>query len=190
MRKFLIVIVLLMMPTVRVAGQEFTTFGERLFGGGALGLNLGNRVTQIDVQPLGGVWLLRQWCVGVSGRYSFRSVRFTVGEEAAAPRRSHMWGVSAFTQVLPVPDLDYAFGVGIHGGPLVHGEYEWLYVSRTLAEQQAAGRRWAQVVMLGPGWRQQLGRRSALELLVLWAIPVSRFNPYLDNPLLRLNFTF
>lgn len=170
---------------------EFDTFADRLFAGGSFGLNFGSRITQIDLLPLGGIWILPQWNVGVSGRYSFRNERFNLEQGTSNPQKNHIWGVSGFTQVLPIPDLSEAFNVNIHGGLVIQCEYECLYVNKRLVNlNDVEGKTWTNICFVGVGWRQRVGDRSAVNLIVLWDVSKDAYSPYIDNPVLRFSITF
>lgn len=170
---------------------EFDSFGERLYAGGTLGLNFGSRTTQIDIQPVGGLWILPQWNIGVAARYMYRRERFSLEQGTSNSSKSHIWGVSGSTQVLPIPDFYDAFGVDIHGGVVFHCEYEYLYLDKNLVNMDAGGgKQWVQICFLGVGWRQRVGNRSAVNLLVLWDVSKNSYSPYIDNPVLRFSITF
>lgn len=171
---------------------RYNSFADRLFAGGSFGLNFGSRITQIDLLPLGGIWILPQWNVGVSGRYSFRNERFNLEQGTSTPKKNHIWGVSGFTQVLPIPDLSEAFNVNIHGGLLFQCEYECLYVNKRLVNMNDAssGKTWTNICFVGVGWRQLVGVRSAVNLVVLWDVSQNTYTPYIDNPVLRFSVTF
>ncbi|MBQ9469827.1 MAG: hypothetical protein IJU72_02615 [Bacteroidales bacterium] len=179
-----ILIVLLMGAGVSLQGQALGSFADRLYVGGSMGLSFGGRVTQIDLLPIAGVWLFRQWTLGVGGRYSFRNERFNLQTGTLDSQTGHTWGASAFTQVLPIPSLHDAFGIGIDGGPLLHAEYERLWVATHGA------RRTTGLVLLGVGWRQRAGSRAAVCMMALWNLTRTAYSPYPDNPVLRFCITF
>lgn len=170
---------------------EFNRFVDRFYGGGTLGLNFGNRFTLIDIEPMGGFWIFPQWTLGATARYMFRRERFNLEQGTSKPITHHIWGLSGFTQVLPIPDLYDAFGINIRGGPVLHCEYENLYISRKLVDLEAtSGWQWVNICFVGVGWRQRLGDRLAVNVLVLWDVYRSSYSPYLDNPLIRFNIVF
>lgn len=165
-------------------GQERSSLFDRLYAGGSMGLSVGGSVAQIDLLPVVGVWVFRQWTLGLGGRYSFRKARFSLQEGLTNGPSGHIWGASVFTQVLPIPSLHEAFGLGIDGGPLLHAEYErlWTFSHGTRSNDQ--------LVMLGAGWRQRVGPRTAMYMMVLWNLSSSAQSLYADNPVLRFCITF
>lgn len=170
---------------------EFETFTDRIYWGGTIGMTIGSHLTQIDVVPMGGIWILPQWSLGLGGRYTYRKERFSYIAADVKPYKTHIWGLSGFTQVLPIADFDDAFGIGIHGGIILHGEFEALYLDRKYFDVTSnEGRGWIQMYLVGGGYRQRIGDRAALNLLVLWDLTDNRYSPYTSNPILRLSITF
>jgi hypothetical protein len=167
------------------------SFKEKLFFGGSLGLSIGT-VTQIDIVPVAGIWIFPQWSVGLSGRYSYYSYKAMTIGLPNEPYRTHIWGGSVFTQILPIADLSEVTPIKLHGGILFHAEYERLYIDRGLINPFAtntSGKTWVELYLLGVGYRQKLGERAALNIMLLWEVSNSKFSPYPQNPMLRINFT-
>lgn len=172
---------------------DFQRFSDRVFFGGSLGLAIGNRITQIDVLPQGGLWIFPQWSVGVGGRYTYRRERFSFdpSNTSIKPVTTTIWGYSGFTDILPIPDFNEAFGVRLHGGFVIHGEFENLYLDRKFFDITATqGMGWIHMYMVGGGWRQRIGDRAAVNFLVLWDLTDNRYSPYTSNPILRFSITF
>jgi hypothetical protein len=166
-------------------------FSERIFFGGSLGLTIGT-VTQIDVVPVAGIWIFPQWSVGVGGRYSYYSYRAMTVGIPNEPYRTHIWGGSVFTQVLPIVDFSEVLPVKIKGGVFFHAEHERLYLDRGLVDPlavDAKGKTWIELYLLGVGYRQRLGEKAALNIMLLWEVSESKFSPYKQNPMLRVSFT-
>lgn len=163
-------------------------FSDKLFFGGTLGLTFGD-VTQIDVVPLAGIWVVPQWSVGVGGRYTYFSRRSIYQGERVL--RTHMWGASGFTQILPIPDFSKILPINLHGGILLHGEYEGLYLDQRMIDpfSNLAGKTWVHLYLAGFGYRQILGERAALNILLLWDLSNNQFSPYVSSPIIRVNVT-
>ncbi len=171
---------------------DFERFSDRIFFGGSIGLAMGSRITQFDIVPSVGLWILPQWSAGVGGRYTYRKERFNfINGTNSGSYQTHIWGVSAFSQVLPIPDFHEAFGIDLHGGIILHGEYEGLYVDKKMIDiNSAEGRGWVHMYLVGGGWRQRIGDRAAVNFLVLWDLTDNRYSPYSSNPILRFSITF
>ncbi len=149
-------------------------------------------ITQLDVIPVGGIWVIPQWSLGVSGRYSYyRQRRYFWGESATA-YHSHIWGGSVFTQILPVPDFSDILPVKMHGGIMLHAEYERLLIDRRMLDPfggSSTGKTWVDLYLAGVGYRQKIGEKAALNIMLLWELSGSNFSPYPQNPMIRVNFT-
>lgn len=169
--------------------DEPQKFSDKLFFGGTLGLTFGT-VTQVDIVPIGGIWVIPQWSIGVGGRYTYFSRRSLF--QGSQVLRTHIWGISGFTQILPIPDFSRIAPVDVHGGIILHGEYEGLYLEQKMFDPLASltGKTWIHLYLAGFGYRQLLGERAALNILLLWELSNNRFSPYVSNPILRVNVTF
>lgn len=192
-RKFLLITSFVFLASVSTAQKapRFSTFSDRFFYGGAFGLAIGH-ITQIDIMPLGGIWIFPQWSVGVSGRYSFYNHSGGVIAPEIRNSSTHIWGGSVFTQILPIPDFSEVLPLKIDGGLFFHAEYEKLFLSRRVFDPNLdvnSGKTWVDVYLIGVGYRQPLGRKSALNMMLLWDVSQGNYSPYPNNPMLRLNFT-
>jgi len=172
--------------------KEEKTLSDKIFFGGSIGLVFGT-VTRIDILPEVGMWVIPQWSIGIGGRYTYRKERFSVFGGDSNPYKEHIWGLSGFTEILPIPDLDKAFKIGIHGGIVFHGEWEGLYLDKGKLDPSAVnptGKGWVNMFMAGVGYRIPMGDRAALNILVLWDLTNNAYSPYTTNPLLRLSINF
>lgn len=192
---FIALIVLLTSSIVTVAQEkikEEKTFRDKIFFGGSVGMVFGT-VTRVDILPEVGMWVLPQWAIGFGGRYTFRKDHYNFINGESSTYKAHIWGVSGFTQILPIPDLDKAFKIGIHGGPIFQGEWEGLYMDKGTIDPNAinpGNKGWVHIILVGAGYRFPLGERAALNLLVMWDLTNSKYSPYTTNPLLRVNINF
>ena len=137
------------------------------------------------------MWVLPQWAIGLGGRYSYRKERISV--LGGDPYKSHIWGLSGFTQILPISDFDKKFKIGIHGGIVFQAEWEGLYLDKGLINPSSTvpeGKGWVHIVLAGAGYRLPVGERAALNVLVLWDLTKSKYSPYTSNPLIRVSINF
>lgn len=169
--------------------DETKRFSDKLFYGGTFGLTFGD-ITQVDVVPIVGLWVIPQWSLGVGGRYTYYSRRSIFQGNQVI--RTHIWGVSGFTQILPIADFSKSTPINIHGGIILHGEYEGLYLDQRMINPTStlSGKTWVNLYLAGFGYRQLLGERAALNLLLLWDLSNSPYSPYVSNPIIRVNVTF
>lgn len=171
--------------------EEPKRLKDKLFFGGALGLTVGD-ITQIDIIPIGGIWVIPQWSLGLGGRYSYYSHRGYFIGGPSEPYRSHIWGGSVFTQVLPIVDFSEVLPIPVHGGIMLHAEYERLFLDRRMLDPfstTVSGKTWVELYLVGVGYRQRLGEKAALNIMLLWEVSQNQFSPYPQNPMVRVNFT-
>ncbi|MFP4556277.1 MAG: hypothetical protein ACLFNU_05340 [Bacteroidales bacterium] len=192
-RTFAILALLNLLAFTNVNAQERRAksddkFSDKLFFGGSLGLTIGD-ITQVDVLPVAGIWVIPQWSLGVGGRYSYYSQRSLALGDFGQRYRSHIWGVSAFTQILPVADFSEVLPVSTRGGLMFHGEYEMLYIDRQRIDPTQNKKTWVDILLVGVGYRQLVGEKAALNIMLLWHFTQDDFTPYPQNPIIRVNFT-
>ena len=171
--------------------HEPKEFKDRFFWGGSLGLMIGH-ITQIDVVPVGGLWIFPQWSVGLTGRYGFYNQRGILLTDSNRSYSSHIFGGSVFSQILPIPDFSQYFSIPFRGGIVLHGEYEKLFIDRRVSNpfgNYVSGKTWTDLVLIGFGYRQRVGEKAAINMLVLWEMSNSKYSPYQQNPIIRVTFT-
>jgi hypothetical protein len=168
--------------SVKAQYDEEQTWRDKVFFGGNFGLVVGNDVTSIEIAPLVGYRIVPSWAVGVGAKYQFyRGVLFLSGNY-----NTSIYGGSIFS--------NYAFMHNVIGNRtalLVHTEYEILNLERKYFDNElsSGGRFMLRSVLIGGGVREQLGERSSVNVLLLWALNRTSHSPY-QNPTLRLNFIF
>lgn len=171
--------------------EEPEKFSDRFFWGGTLGLMVGH-ITQIDVVPIGGMWIFPQWSVGVAGRYGFYNQRGVLLTDSKRSYSSHIWGGSVFTQVLPIPDFSEVFSIPFRGGIILHSEYEKIFIDRRVSNpfgDYVGGKTWTNLVLVGFGYWQRVGDKAGVNMLLLWEVSKNEFSPYQQNPIIRVTFT-
>ncbi len=188
MKKSLVVIACLMM-TVIASGQETVIRGtdirppvsERLFFGGSFGLQLGT-ITNIEVSPLVGIWLLPRVAVGAGP--SFQYYKDPYG-------RTSIYGGRAMMQLTLVQDLNNVIPLGLNMGIFVTGEYDGLSLERAFftTTPGGEGRMYYDSFLAGAGISQPTGKRSSMNITFLWSVTGNEYSIY-DNPEIRVEFYF
>jgi hypothetical protein len=102
-----------------------------------------------------------------------------------------MYGGKAYAQFVLLQDLNNVIPLGIHTGIFVHLEDEILNLETAYWQNPpyASDRFTVNTLLLGGGISQQLGRRSFMNIVVLWALQDSGYAIY-DNPEIRISFNF
>ena len=169
--------ILLFAAPAKVSGQEYgeTNFDElpfknSFFTGGSLGLQLGT-VTMIDVSPQFGYYPFEYFSVGTGFTYQYISDRRYI------PRADiNVYGGRLFSRFY-LPFFPRLFA---------HGEIEYLWY-RTNVFNYSGEMEWIEVpaYLLGAGFRQSIGGRSGINLMVLWNFNETQYT-LSSNPVIRV----
>jgi len=174
------VLILLNIPVTAVLAQktrsEVPPIKERLFYGGSLGLQLGT-LTDIDLSPIVGLWLLPRLNIAAGPKYEY----YKFYDE-----RANFYGGRVYTQYVFLKDLDNLIPMGVHLGFFLHAEDEFFRLDYTDGTDWVS--RFINTPLIGAGLSQPLGRRSAMNFMVLW--PLDNFFGLYSEPELRISFTF
>lgn len=179
------IILLLFTSASTISGQktreEPPSFRERLFFGGNLGLQFGT-ITDIQVSPVVGFWVLPRLAVAVGPDYRFFKYR---------SERTNIYGGKGYLQFVVFQDINSVIPIGIHTGIFLHLEDELLSLESSFWKNPpiTSNRFYINTVLAGGGISQQIGRRSSLDIMVLWALNDSEYDVY-SNPEIRVSFVF
>jgi hypothetical protein len=154
---------------------------ERLFFGGSFGLQFGT-YTDIEVSPVIGLWLLPRLAVAAGPDYRFYK---------DPDDRTDIYGGSAYMQFVVIQDISSVIPLGVHAGIFLHAENELLSLQSSFwkAPPYRSDRFYINTLLAGGGLSQQIGRRSSLDMMILWALNVSQYNLY-SNPEIRVSLIF
>jgi hypothetical protein len=154
---------------------------ERLFYGGSLGLQFGG-ITDIQLSPVVGFWLLPRLSVAIGPNYRFY-------KDYAG--RTDIIGGSAYSQIVIIQDLNNLIPLGMHYGIFLQAEDELLSLESLYWKfpPVKSDRFYVNTPMAGAGLSQPLGRRASLNLVVLWALTESGY-PIYSNPEIRVSLIF
>jgi len=161
--------------------DEAPPLKERLFFGGNLGLQFGT-FTDIEVSPVFGLWVLPRVAVAIGPDY-----RFYKGPDY----RTDIYGGSSYIQFVVIQDLNSIIPLGVHAGIFLHAENELLSLQSSFWKDPPvkSDRFYINTFLAGGGISQQIGRRSSLNMMVLWALTSSQY-PLYSNPEIRVSFIF
>jgi hypothetical protein len=155
---------------------------ERLFYGGSLGLMFGT-ITDIQVSPVIGFWILPRVALAVGPTYRYYKDQFN---------RTAIYGGKSYLQFVVVQDINSVIPVGVHTGIFLHVEDELLSLKTSFWKNPPpykTDRFYVNTVLAGGGISQQIGRRSSLNLMVLWPLNESVYEIY-SKPEIRISFLF
>jgi hypothetical protein len=183
-RKILTLVVLTFIFSI-VSGQgskkEIPPLKERLFYGGSFSLQLGT-ITNIELSPVIGLWILPRVAVAAGPSYTFYKF---------GPDRTDIFGGRAYAQYVLFRDLDKFIPLGIHTSLFFHVEDEMLSLESEFwhGTPVITKRFTVNTFLSGVGISQQIGTRSSLNFMVLWALNTTEEGLY-SNPEIRIGFVF
>jgi hypothetical protein len=181
----LLMIFILSASWVPVAGQttqpEVPPLKDRLFYGGNLNLQFGT-YTDIQVSPVIGLWVLPRLGIAIGPDFQYYKLGST---------RTFIYGGKTYLEYLFLQDLDNVIPIGMHVGLFLHTEYELLSLESSFFKDPPydSDRFLAGTLLAGGGVRQQLGKRSSLNMTFLWTLNSDAYRIY-GNPEIRISFIF
>ena len=190
MRKILTFVILTFLSSI-ISGQEsrreVPPLKDRLFYGGNFSLQLGT-VTDIEVSPVIGLWVLPKLAVAIGPSYSYYRYKDPYDKSIT---KTDIFGGRSYVQFVVLRDLDKFIPLGIHTSFFLHLEDEMLSLDTyfwkniTLPPKRFL----INTVLSGVGISQQIGTRSSLNFMVLWTLNDSGYEIY-SNPEIRIGFVF
>jgi hypothetical protein len=183
----IVAIMLLCLPLITSFGQgrqaqEVPPLRERMFFGGSFWLSFGS-VTNIQIAPIVGAWVLPRVAVAAGPDYRFYKDEYS---------QTSVYGAKAYVQYVFLQDLNNVLPIGIHTGIFLQLEDEYLNLESADWPQYNQGqdeRFSVNTVLLGGGIRQQMGPRSSVNFVVLWALNDAGLGIY-SNPEIMISFNF
>jgi hypothetical protein len=162
------------------AREEKPPLRERMFFGGSLGLQFGT-YTDIQITPIVGLWVRPRVAIAAGPNYRFYKDPYY---------STSIYGANGYIQFVPLKDLNNVIPVGIHMGIFLHLEDELMSLESAVWDQSNPNTRFTvNTVLAGFGISQQMGQRSSINLMFLWALNNSVYGLY-SNPEIRLSFSF
>jgi hypothetical protein len=154
---------------------------DRLIYGGSFSFQFGT-ITNIEVSPILGIWLLPRLAIAGGPSYQFYKDPFA---------RTDIFGGRTYLQYIVIQDVNNLIPVGINLAVFLHGEYEGLSLKNDFwnSINSSDNRFIIHTLLGGAGINQPLGRRSSMNLMVLWALTANDYGVY-NNPEVRIGFNF
>lgn len=156
--------------------EDGETYKHTFFGGGSLGVQFGT-VTMVDISPMAGYYIFEYWSVGLGLTYQYINDQYW-------DETMNVIGGRLFTR----------FYLPIFPSVFAHGEYQYMTYNTNVAYNTnsltvGGKKQWYSVsdVLLGGGFRQSLGGRSGMTLMILWNFNESPYSLY-SNPVMRVGF--
>ena len=154
---------------------------QRMFFGGNLGLQFGT-ITDIQISPIVGVWLLPRLAVAIGPDYRYYKYQ---------SEQTSIYGGKGYLQFVVVKDISTFLPIGASTGIFLHMEDEVLSLESSYWKNPPvfSSRFNINTVLAGGGISQQIGRRSSIDLMMLWVLNDPGYDVY-SNPEFRISFIF
>jgi len=180
----LLILSLIFSETIILAQREKAEappLKERLFYGGNFGLQIGT-ITDIQLSPVIGIWLLPRLNVALGPDYRFLKDRND---------RTDIYGGKVYSEFVVIQNLNSIIPFAGNTGIFVHVEDEFLSLESEFWQNtpNLNSRFSINTLLAGGGISQQIGRRSSMNLMFLWALNESIYNVY-GTPEIRISFIF
>jgi hypothetical protein len=165
--------------------EEAPPLKERIFFGGSFGLQLGT-ITNINLSPIVGLWVLPRLAVAVGPYYTFYK---------DPQGKTDIYGGKAYVQFVVLQDLNKFIPLGSNTGLFLHLEDECLSLNSNYWKNVVIppDRFVMNTLLGGVGLSQQIGRKASLNLMVLWSLletDAEMGSRIYSNPEIRIAFTF
>jgi len=177
------------------AAQSNYSLRDRLFFGGGFGLSIGS-YTDIEVSPHVGYYITPRWAAGVGVIYEYYNYKYhpsydpLLGYYRLERFETHIWGGRLFTNYVLVNNVNDWLPLGLNFRIFAHIEYEALSYEKRFFYYDATGRELQHSFLVGGGLRFPTGKRSSMNLTILWNLNSNLNDVYGGGPILRLGFNF
>lgn len=146
---------------------------SRIDFGGSIGAQFGD-VTFIELAPIASYRVTEKFHAGLGFTYQYYKVNYN----GVPDYSSSAYGGSVFARYFIWRDL------------FAHAEYAPLYITNFYdysIPNPEYRNVWAQDVLIGGGYRQWVGQKAFMSLMLLFNINESIYSPY-SNPIIRIGF--
>jgi hypothetical protein len=176
-----IILIQLYPATSAQLSKDAPPLRERFFYGGSFGLQFGT-LTDIQVSPVVGLWVLPRVAVAVGPDYRFYKY-YT--------EKTNIYGVKTYVELTALRNINSVIPIGTNTDIIFHFEDELVSLESAFFKNPpySSNRFYLNTLLVGGGLSQQLGKRSFLNFLILWALDDSGYGVY-NNPELRMSFQF
>ena len=184
----------LVLPT---SAQTNYSIRDRLFFGGSFGLKIGT-YTDIELSPHVGYYITPRWAAGIGVVYEYYNYRdhWIVGQDPSTGKllterfETHIFGGRLFTNYVIVNNINDWIPLGFNFRIFAHVEYEVLSYEKRFFNYYATGRELQNSILVGGGLRFPMGKRSSMNLTVLWNLNSHLNNIYGSGSIIRIGYNF
>lgn len=153
---------------------------ERFFFGGSFGLQIGT-ITDIELSPVAGLWVLPRLAVAAGPDYRF--YKDPLG-------KTNIYGGKAYLEYAVIKDINSLIPIGLNMGIFVHFEDEMLSLDSEFWQIPNGSERYnVNTLLAGAGLSQPVGRRASVNMMLLWPLNEAEYDIY-SSPEFRVTFIF
>jgi hypothetical protein len=185
LKSILMMLLIIFISSSIMSGQktkeDIPPLSERLFYGGSFSLQLGS-ITNIEVAPIIGLWVLPRLAVAAGPSYRFYK---------DYDGKTDIYGGRTYVQFLIFRDMNKFIPLGSHTSLFLHCEDEILSLQAKYWQNVSYyPKRFAiNTVLAGAGISEGIGARSSVNIMVLWTLNNPEY-PIYSNPEIRIGFVF
>ena len=193
MKHLILITFLLFSNILFLSAQNNFSFRDRLFFGGNIGLMASNAYTDIELSPHIGYYITSRWSAGVGITYEYYNNKFhwfITPKNEFERFETHIYGGRLFTNYVIVNNMNDWIPLGFHFRIFAHVEHEILSYEKGFLEYNATGRKMLNSFLVGGGFRFPMGRRSSMNLTILWNLNPDLNEKYGNGPILRIGYNF
>lgn len=163
-------------PETPKAEKPKVPLSDRIFFGGNFGFTFGS-ITNIEIAPQVGYKITPAWSAGIGGRYAYYKDNYYYFYQ------TNMYGGLLFTRYL------------VYKGLFLDAEFEANNFEVYKVVDPIFGiynleRMWVPSLLLGGGYSQPIGDRSAFFVSILYDVLQHKYSPYYRVPVIRAGFGF
>ena len=178
--------------------QDNFSFRDRLFFGGNFGLVASSSFTDIEISPHVGYYITSRWSAAIGITYEYYNHRYrwlivdpiNPNNNRYERYETHIWGGRLFTNYVIVNNMNDLIPLGFNFRIFAHAEYEALSYKKDFFTYDAQGRQLQHSFLVGGGLRFPMGRRSSMNLTVLWNLNSTLNSVYGSGPIIRIGYNF
>ncbi|HLP73842.1 MAG TPA: hypothetical protein VK155_13130 [Bacteroidales bacterium] len=154
---------------------------ERIFYGGNFGLQFGT-VADIEIAPVVGYWVLPRVAIAIGPDYRFYKY---------FNEKTHIYGGKAYVELTLLRNINSVIPIGANTDIILHGEDQLLSLESGFFKLTPFDNKrfYLNSVLAGGGLSQWLGKRAAMNILVLYAFTNDTYQLY-STPEIRISFVF
>ena len=159
------------------AQEEKPRFIDRMFFGGGLGLQFGD-YTVINVSPIIGYKVTEKFATGIGATYIYEHLKESVVTNTGIYNleyKTNIYGGSVFAKYYLFESF---FGYGEYG--ILNMEVPDNTFLYTFKRDNVSS------LLVGGGYREMLGERVGIELMVLYDILDEPYSPYGNGAIIRM----